>query len=866
MPQPSRLPLLSLLFPLAAAAAPPALPAGYPLHALTHARVYVTPEQVVDDATLVVAQGKVLSVQAGGGVPPGARVWDCRGKVIHAGYVEPFLGEQEAEGKDSDDGPSPSGLGDTVDDDFRSAGSGRSVGSGAKTPPFKAERSLPEKLPLNVERRRKLLEQAVLTVQLVPQQGVLRGKGSVYTLRSDGELLKPDSSQVVGLRTPSGASTEQDYPVSVMGNLALIRQAFREAQWALSKPAGLPREEQAQPGWRALQEARAQNLPVFFEGRSLAEGVSLRRTMEEQQLRDLIWVTTSDVGLRPDWLRGKLVLTVDFPKLAPAAARRPEVTYDEAARWRIAPAVAGRLARQNVPFVLSLHRLENWADYRERLMLLHANGLATGPLLDSLTRRPAQWLGVADRVGTLEPGKWAHFVVRRGEPFGLQGAVEQVWLEGEPERLKVSDAEVAPALAREGPEPDPERGWNGPGSVLIRGATVWTQSSAGVLSSADVLIVDGKVRQVGASLAPPAGIPVVDGRGRHLLPGLIDAHSHTAVVGDVNEGTLTVSAQVRIQDVLNSRDRNILHQLAGGVTCAHVLHGSANAIGGQTVTCKWRWGADPEKLILEGAPPGIKFALGENPKQANWGDAYDKRYPQTRLGVAALIRQRLLEAKRYRELQKQGLNPRPDAALDALVEILEGRRLVHSHCYRQDEILMLLRVAEEMGFRIATLQHGLEAYKVADEIARHGAGVSTFTDWWAYKLEVVDAIPYNGTLLEQKGVLTSFNSDSDELARRLLHEAAKAVKYGGLSEVAALNLITRNPAQQLGIQSRMGSLEAGKDGDCSLWSASPFDPQARCLATWVEGGQVYEEQAYRQTMTRRRQLRLEWLNQADPPQ
>jgi imidazolonepropionase-like amidohydrolase len=293
-----------------------------------------------------------------------------------------------------------------------------------------------------------------------------------------------------------------------------------------------------------------------------------------------------------------------------------------------------------------------------------------------------------------------------------------------------------------------------------------------------------------------------------------------------------------------------------------VLHGSANAIGGRTVTVKWRWGAEAEQLIMQGAPPGIKFALGENPKQSNWGEQYNRRYPQTRQGVAGLIRQRFQEALKYREQQQAGLFPRPDEALEALLEVLDGKRRVHCHSYRQDEILMLLKLAEDLHFRVATLQHALEAYKVADQVAAHQAGVSTFTDWWAYKMEVQDAIPYNGALLSQRGVVTSFNSDSNELGRRLLGEAAKAVRYGGLGEVQALDFVTQNPARQLGIEHRVGSLEVGKDGDMSLWSASPFEPQSQCLQTWVEGRSLFERQRYLADQQEIRRLRELWLQGA----
>ena len=389
-----------------------------------------------------------------------------------------------------------------------------------------------------------------------------------------------------------------------------------------------------------------------------------------------------------------------------------------------------------------------------------------------------------------------------------------------------------------------------PAALVVRGATIWTSGPAGVLDSADLVVRQGKVVAVGPALKAPAGAVVVDGSGLHLTPGLVDAHSHTAVDGAVNEGTHISTAEVRIADVLDPDDVGIYRQLAGGLTAANVLHGSANAIGGQNAVIKLRWGAPAADLLFAAAPPGIKFALGENPKQSNW-NVDERRYPQTRMGVEEVVRTRFQAARDYarewaefRGGKRKGVvPPRRDLELEALVEILEGRRLVHAHSYRADEILMLLRVAEEFSFRIATVQHGLESYKVADEIARHGAGASIFSDWWAYKYEVIDAIPWAAAIDYRRGVLTSFNSDSEELARRLNTEAAKAVRYGGVPEVDALKLVTINPARQLRIDDRVGSLEAGKDADFVLWSGHPLSTGTVCLQTWIDGRKYFDREA-----------------------
>ncbi len=394
--------------------------------------------------------------------------------------------------------------------------------------------------------------------------------------------------------------------------------------------------------------------------------------------------------------------------------------------------------------------------------------------------------------------------------------------------------------------PTPEQ----PAALLLRGATVWTNGAAGVLAGADVLVRAGKVAAVGRGLGAPPGAVVVEAAGKHLTPGIIDAHSHTAVVGQVNESTRITTAEVRIQDVLDADDVDIYRQLAGGVTAANVLHGSANSIGGQNAVIKMRYGAPPEALLFAAAPPGIKFALGENPKQSNWG-VRQRRFPQTRMGVEQSIRERFLAARDYRraweEHRRRGKSdrspPRRDLQLEALGEILDGERLVHAHSYRADEILMLLRLADEFGVRLATLQHVLEGYKASHEIARHGAGASGFSDWWAYKHEVIDAIPYNGAIMARHGVTVSFNSDSNELARRLNLEAAKAVRYGGLSEEEALKLVTLNPARQLRVDDRVGSLEEGKDADLVVWSGNPLSTYTLCEQTWVDGRKYFDRAA-----------------------
>jgi len=408
---------------------------------------------------------------------------------------------------------------------------------------------------------------------------------------------------------------------------------------------------------------------------------------------------------------------------------------------------------------------------------------------------------------------------------------------------------AVPAFAEVNPG-DPEAWHAGvperPSVVLVRGATVWTCGPQGVLQDADVLVRDGKIVAVGKDLGAPAGAVIIDGTGKHVTPGLIDAHSHAAIVGGVNETGHTITSEVRIEDVVNSETINIYRELAGGLTMANLLHGSANAIGGQNCVIKMRYGQDPEALKMEGRMPGIKFALGENPKRSNWGESKD-HYPMTRPGVEQLIRERFLAAKDYqaewdtwRDGGKKGIPPRRDLQLEALVEILNGERQIHCHSYRADEILMLMKLGDELGFKVGTFQHVLEGYKVADELREHGAMASTFSDWWAYKFEVYDAVPYNGAIMWDRGVVVTYNSDSSELARHLNTEAAKAVKYGGVPPEEALKFVTLNAAKQLAVDNRVGSLEKGKDADFVVWSGDPLSVYSVAEQTWVDGAKYFD--------------------------
>ncbi|MEQ9409634.1 MAG: amidohydrolase family protein [Fuerstiella sp.] len=377
-------------------------------------------------------------------------------------------------------------------------------------------------------------------------------------------------------------------------------------------------------------------------------------------------------------------------------------------------------------------------------------------------------------------------------------------------------------------------------------ATIWTCGPEGVIDDGTLLIDNGRIVSVGRQLKLPEGVIQIDAKGMHITPGIIDCHSHMATDGGVNESTQAITCEVRIGDFIDSDDISIYRQLAGGVTTSNILHGSANPIGGQNQVIKLRWGKNPEQMKMREAPPGVKFALGENVKHSNRGDDFTTRYPQTRMGVEQMFRDAFHAAHEYAARMdayhenRRGLPPRRDLELDALREIVEQRRWIHCHSYRQDEILALIRILDEFDITIGTFQHILEGYKVADELARHGAMASAFSDWWAYKFEVYDAIPYAGAVMHDAGVVVSFNSDDAELATHLNQEAAKAVKYGGLTEAEALKFVTLNPAKQLRIDSHVGSLEPGKHADFVIWNGPPLSNFTRCQQTWIDGARYFD--------------------------
>jgi len=510
-----------------------------------------------------------------------------------------------------------------------------------------------------------------------------------------------------------------------------------------------------------------------------------------------------------------------------------------------------------------------------------ALGLSQDAAVRAFTLGPAELFGVSDRVGSLDVGKIANVVVTDGDLFAKDTKVKMVFVDGvkfEPDQETVARGEEEARDEAEAPEEEEEETWalpvpmtedRGPLTnaqvMVVQNATILTVTH-GTIENGSILIRDGKIAAVGADIEVPRGAHVIDATGKYVTPGIIDEHSHIASDA-TNEGSISNSAMVRIEDVLNPEDIAIYRAAAGGVTTVSILHGSANPIGGMKSVIKLRWGEDADGLLFAEAPPGIKMALGENVKR----DRDPDRYPATRMGVMDVIRQALIDAEEYRQEwreyeqlsereRRNVIPPRRDLKLENVAGVLDGTVLTHVHTYRADETLQIMRLMEEFGVRIGTLIHVLEGYKIADEIAAHGAGGSTFSDWWSYKMEAYDAIPYNAALMTERGVTSCINSDSDEEMRHLNQEAAKAMKWGGMSEEEALKLVTLNPAIILGIDEYVGSIEVGKDADLAIFDRHPLSVYAVVEKTIIDG-QVYfdreHDKALRQQLEHEKQMLLE---------
>lgn len=980
---------LAALLLLAGRAAWAQVPATFPANgprddragrvAFTHATIFTDATTRLDDATLLIENGRVTAVGTAVKLPPGTTELYQKGRFIYPAFVDAFSGYGQPPvargGRSRRQGPQ-------LDTD--------------KNGPFgwnqalKPETRGVERFTASEDAAAALRKLGFGTVLSLPQDGILRGTGALVSLntrrRENETVLRAEAA--AGLSFDKGSST-QNYPESLMGAIALLRQTYLDAAWQEQNPAA---EQNL-----SLAAVRAQrSLPQIFQVRDKLSLLRADHVGDEAGVQYVIRTAGDEYQRLPEVKAtgAALIVPLAFPE-----AYNVEDVYDAAdipleflQHWELAPTNPGAVAKAGVPFALTLDGLKDRSQFWPALRKAVRHGLPETAALQALTTTPARLLGAEARVGALRPGMDASFFISTAPVFDEAAVVLDSWVQGDrfpvttqpadyrgvyrldigghPERtllikgkpespearivqapgdtLKAtisfageavtltispkpqaaSDKQPAASLATQrlsgfytgagfsgqadlagtaanwsatlqqarteaarrdtakvallvlGPLTYPLGAFGlteapRQEAVLIRNATVWTSDAAGKLDGADVLIgATGKIAAVGKGLKEPSGARVIDGTGKHLTPGIIDEHSHIAISEGVNEGTQSVTAEVRIGDVVDPEDITIYRQLAGGKTASQLLHGSANTIGGQSALVKLRWGVVPEELKIAGAPGFIKFALGENVKQSNWGDLNTIRFPQSRMGVEQVIDDAFQRAKEYearqaawgrlskKERARSGTAPRRDLELDALVEILRGRRFITCHSYVQSEINMLLKAADRNGFRVNTFTHILEGYKVAEKMQAHGAHASTFSDWWAYKNEVKEAIPYNAAIMREAGLNVAINSDDHEMARRLNQEAAKTVKYGGVPEEEALKMVTINPARMLHLDDRTGSITVGKDADLVLWSAHPLSIYARCERTYVDGRCYYsleQDQALRQRRDQERERLIQKL-------
>lgn len=901
------------------------------LFAFTNATIVVNANQTISNGTLLVKGQTIQSAGTGTAVPKGYVVIDLKGKFIYPSLIDPFttygITEQER--------TAAAGFGGGRQSIFVS----RKKGSFNWNEAIRPETEVKNIFAADPKKAEELRKAGFGSVNVLNRDGIARGTSAAVTLSDERENNTMLKSQTAANYSFSKGSSQNDYPTSLMGSIALLRQTYYDAQWY-----GKQKEEYN----ISLEEFNKQQaLPQIFEADGWQNILRADKIAKEFGKQYII-KSTGDEYQRIDAIKAtgaSLIIPLNFVKAYdaedPAEARN--ITLAQMKNWEMAPANPAALEKAGIRFSLTTSGLENVKDFWTNIRTAIENGLTEKQALQSLTEIPASMIGIADQTGTLEKGKLANFLITSDNLFKSNNIIFENWIQGKRfviSKMNINDltgiynlnvdgigaltlkingttaavsgpgadsTKTAAALVRNGdwvnlsfnlkknpagdvrlsgyltsekpvalkgeavtgagtigkwsaqfkeanteaPKKEPAKALAASGkliypfvsfgnetlpqqeTVLLKNATVWTNEKEGILENADVLLENGKIKAVGKGLSA-GNAKVIDATGKHITAGIIDEHSHIAIAGGVNEGAQSSSAEVRIADVVNPEDVNIYRQLAGGVTTSHLLHGSANPVGGQSQLIKLRWGKTAEELKFGGNDGFIKFALGENVKQSNFGSGL--RFPVTRMGVEQTYVDEFTRAKEYKAaLAAKGNTVRRDLELDAIVEILDNKRFITCHSYVQSEINMLIHVADSLGFKINTFTHILEGYKVADKMKAHGISGSTFSDWWAYKIEVAEAIPYNGKIMHNVGITTAFNSDDAEMARRLNQEAGKAVLYGNVPEQDALKFVTLNPAKMMHIDNRVGSLKAGKDADVVVWSANPLSIYAKAEKTFVDG-------------------------------
>ena len=945
---------------------------GY--YAFTNATIVKDANTTLNNATLVIKDGKILAV-GNVQVPAGAVAIDCKGKFIYPSFIDIY-----ADYGTSTPQRTGGGFGGFTPGQQAQLATA-TKGAYGWNQAIKSDVDAYKVFNTDEAKAKPLREAGFGTVLTHVKDGIARGTGAVVTLINEKENFAIVKERASAHYSFIKGSSTQSYPSSIMGSIALLRQTYLDAQWYKSNPAA----EGFNISLKSWNDN--QNLPQIFDAGDKWNDLRADRIGDEFGVQYIIKAGGNEYQRIKEMkaTNATFILPLNYPQAMdvedPNDARF--VSLNDMKHWEMAPSNAASFETAGIPFCLTTSDLRNvnlfWTNLRKAMEF----GLTEKRILESLTKTPATLLGVYDKVGSIDAGKLANFLITNGPLFNEKTTILSNYVQGikytvkedigsftgtytlavntpagtEKYTLDVKSGSAltmfgkdtlntkfsfdgkqvklsyAPMMRRQRPggapagdgaqRPGFNRGvggdqalaptavrlsgmsngteWNGTGidsagnsltwtatldkraeakvdsvskkdapvigkvtfpfgpfgweetqkpvqeNILIKNATVWTNEKDGILSNTDVLLKNGKIAAIGKNLTD-AGAKVIDGTGKHVTAGIIDEHSHIAAAS-INEGGQSVTSEVRIADNLNPDDINIYRQLSGGVTTSHILHGSANVIGGQTQLIKLRWGSNDDELKFKNWDGQIKFALGENVKRSTsalGNNSNNNRYPDTRMGVEQVLVDAFTRAKDYQKAWKEyeankgkkgstAVAPRRDLELDALVEILNNKRFITCHSYVQSEIMGSIEVAKRMGYKYNTFTHILEGYKVADKMKEHGSNASTFSDWWAYKMEVEDAIPYNASIMHNVGLNVAINSDDAEMARRLNQEAAKIVKYGGISEEDALKMVTLNPAKMLHVEDRVGSLKVGKDGDVVVWSDHPLSIYAKSLYTIVDG-------------------------------
>ena len=912
-------------------------------YAFINATIIKNLQTTLQNATMLIRQGKIERVGLAVTLPKDAMVVDCKGKYIYPSFIDLFsdYGTQPAQRAGFNFGGPSQMLSNTK-------------GAYGWNQAIRSEIDVAKNFMVNDAKAKELRGigfGAVLTQQM---DGISRGTGAFVTLGSDRENKVILLERAAANYSFDKGSSTQDYPGSLMGSIALLRQNFLDAQWYKTRPP----TEGVNLSLQAFNDN--QGLPQIFESNDKWSDLRADKIGDEYGIQFIIKGAGNEYQ-RINEIKAtnaSYILPLNFPQAMdvedPTDARF--VSLADLKHWEMAPLNPSAFEKANINFALTAFGLKESSSFFTNLRKAIQNGLTEQKALDALTRTPALLLGIYDKTGSLDSGKIADFLITSGPIFSERTTIYQNWVQGNKYAVKeegwkdvrgtynltldnesfkleikgdaakqtvslistdtikveltqqdhlvkmnfnfkkdsVASVRLSGVMSddiwsgtgqlangkwinwtaakndnslnsdnrgrmggdssgkRTGSDSTRRRRtddlskiggivtfpFNGygqktmpvPENVLFKNVTVWTNEKEGRMENTDVLVKNGKISAIGKNLTD-ATARVIDGTGKHLSAGIIDEHSHIAGTGGINECSQSVTAEVRIGDIINPDDVEIYRQLSGGVTSSHILHGSCNTIGGQTQLIKLRWGANAEQMKFANWDPFIKFALGENVKRSST-DRNQNRFPDTRMGVEEVLMDAFTRARDYAKMEP---GKRKDLELETLAEILNNKRFITCHSYVQSEITALIRVAEKFNFRVNTFTHILEGYKVADKMKAHGSNASTFSDWWAYKMEVVDAIPQNPYIMQQVGLNVAINSDDAEMARRLNQEAAKSIKYAGMKEEDALKMVTLNPAAMLHVADRTGSIRAGKDADLVLWSDNPLSIYAKSLITMVDG-------------------------------